>query len=93
MIAAAKANSARATDTSGWMIVFMVGSCIIEGRHSSSGSFKPRTAMNFDKRILLTLAIDIIDLKSTEPNDAAIDLHDVALLRFRHAVQVALDGW
>ncbi len=56
MIAAAKANSARATDTSGWMIVFMVGSCIIEGGVSSLGfasSF--RTAMNIDKRVLLAL--------------------------------------
>jgi hypothetical protein len=65
MIAAAKANSARATDTSGWMIVFMVGSCIIEGRHRSSGSFERRTAMNFDKRILLAIAIEFVDFKST----------------------------
>lgn len=66
MIAAAKANNARATDMSGRMIVFMAGSCMAGERHRSPGSNKPRPAMDFDKRISFALVIDIIDLKPAQ---------------------------
>jgi hypothetical protein len=66
MIAAAKANSVRAMDMSGRMIVFMMGSWLV-GQVAPHIPIKPKRVMDFGKRMLFALAIGFFDLNFGEP--------------------------